>query len=184
MKQKLKTTLAFTKNLFTTGAFTETSEKVEKEICRHISPKENSVVLEFGMGHGNITRSILKHISKTSKIVAFEVNPDFCDYVRKTLKDDRLIIINDSAENIKIHVKSQVDSIISSIPFSFLSKHQSEKILRDSYELLSEGSYFSQVLYTKFNIKKFEPVFDRCEMITLKHFPTEYIYHCLKREKL
>lgn len=183
MKQKLKTAFAFTKNLFTTGAITETSEKVEKEICRHIPPKENSIVLEFGMGHGNITKSILKHISKTSKVFAFEVNSDFCDYVRKNIKDDRLIIINDSAENIKKHLHSKADSIISSIPFTFLSKYQSEKVLRDSYELLEDGSYFSQVLYTKFNIKKFEPVFDLCEVIALKHFPTEYIYHCLKRAK-
>jgi phospholipid N-methyltransferase len=183
MKQKLKTTLAFTKNLFTTGAFMETSEKVEKEICKHLSPEENTLVVEYGMGHGNITKNILKHISKTSRVYAFEVNPDFCDFVRKAIPDDRLTIIQDSAENVKNHIKQEVDSVISSIPFSFLSKHQSQKILADSYELMRKGSYFSQVLYTKFNFKKFVPVFDQCEIIRLKHFPTEYIYHCLKNGK-
>ena len=104
MNKKLKTTLEFTKNLFTTGAFSETSREVEIEICRHISDKPNQVIVEYGMGHGNLTREILNKIAPTSKVYTFEVNEEFCEHVRKELKDDRLIIINDGAENMKLHI--------------------------------------------------------------------------------
>jgi len=110
MNKKLKTTLEFTKNLFTTGAFSETSREVEIEICRHISDKPNQVIVEYGMGHGNLTREILNKIAPTSKV-------------------------------------------------------------------------YSQVLYTKFNFKKFLKVYDNCELKKLKNIPTEYIYHCQKKMK-
>jgi phospholipid N-methyltransferase len=183
MNQKLKTSFQFTKNLLTTGAFSETSKKVEKEICKHI-PKRSGVVVEFGMGHGNITRQILNKMSDDARLFSFEVNNKFCEHVRQNLKDDRLTIVNDSAENVKKYVDSNVIAIISSIPFSFLSKETSKKVLTDSYEILLEDCYLSQVLYTKFNFKKFEKIFDQCEMITYSHIPTEHIYHCLKTSKI
>lgn len=178
--QKLKTILAYAGNLFQTGAITQTSRRVEIEICRHVPRDRDSVVIEFGMGHGNITRQVLDTITKGSKLYAFEVNDTFCDHVRDTIQDDRLSIINDGAEHLADHIDGPVDGVIASIPFSFFSKEKSRKIIEDAYDLLVEDGYFSQVLYTKFNFKKFVSVFDHCELIKLPNFPTEYVYHCQK----
>ncbi len=183
MKQKIKTTIEFTKNLFTTGAFTETSRKVELEICRHLPEGEPIVVVEYGMGHGNITKEILSRLPEGSKLYAFVVKKEFCDHVADTIKDDRLVIINDGAENAKAHVKEAVDSVIASIPFSFFSKEKGMGIIQDAYDLLKPGCYYSQVLYTRFNFKKFKAIFDKCEIIKIPNIPTEYIYHCLKENK-
>ena len=184
MNKKLKTTLEFTKNLFTTGAFSETSRNVELEICSHISDKPNQIIVEYGMGHGNLTREILSRISPTSKVYTFEVKKEFCEHVRKEINDDRLIIVNDGAENMKNHVKEEVHAIIGSIPFSFFSKEKGLAILQDSYDQLVDEAYYSQVLYTKFNFKKFMEVFDDGEMKKMKiNFPPEYIYHCQKKKK-
>ncbi|OMP30134.1 class I SAM-dependent methyltransferase [Mangrovimonas sp. DI 80] len=180
LKQKLKTSIEFSKNLFITGAITETSRKVEIEICKHIPIDRDVTVVEFGMGHGNITKAILDKISPNSNLYAFEVNGEFCDYVRKSIPDDRLTIINDGAENMINHLHLKIDCVISSIPFSFFSKEKGMGIIQDAYNFLPYGSYFSQVLYTKFNFKKFQIIFDDCEIIKFRSFPTEYIYHCQK----
>lgn len=180
MKRKLKTAYHFTKNLFTTGAFTETSRKVEIEICRHIPEGDNKVIVEYGVGHGNITKEILSRISPTSKLYGFEVQKDFCEHVKKTIQDERLIIINDGAENVKQYVKEDVDSVIASIPFSFFSKEKGMGIIQDSYDLLHPGCHYSQVLYTRFNFRKFKAIFDQCQIKKIPNIPTEYIYHCLK----
>ena len=180
MIKKLKTSIEFTKYLFVTGAITETSKRVEKEICKFIPNGNNKIVVEFGMGHGNITKEILKTISSNSKLYSFEVNKKFCEYVKSEINDDRLIIINDGAENIYKYFDSNVDSIISSIPFSFFSKEKCDAILNNSYLVLSNRSYYSQVLYTRFNFKKFLPVFDNCQLFKFSYLPTEYIYHCQK----
>lgn len=182
MKQKLKTSFEFAKNLFVTGAISETSRKAEIEVCRHIPKKGKVVVVEYGMGHGNITREILKVLSLESKLYAFEVKQSFCEHVAETIKDDRLVIVNDGAENMKKHVvEDEIHMVIASIPFSFFSKEMAMGIIQDSYDLLATNHYYTQVLYTKFNFKKFEKVFDDCELTKLpKTIPTEYVYHCKK----
>ena len=180
MKQKIATNIAFAKNLFVTGAFKETSRQVEIDICSHIPSGENKVIVEFGMGHGNITREILKSMSETSILYAFEVNKNFCNYVKETIQDERLLIINDGAQNLKKYLNVNIDAVISSIPFSFFSKEKGLRILKDSYNLMYSGSYFSQVLYTKHNFKKFQQVFEECQINSHKNTITEHVFHCKK----
>lgn len=181
MNHKFKTGLKLTKNFFVTGAFVETNSKVEVEICRYLPKYENAVVVEFGMGHGNITQEILNTISPTSKLYAFEVNQEFCAHVEQTIDDKRLTIINDGAENLTNHITGNLDGIISSIPFSFISKEKRARILKDSHELLVDEAYFNQVLLTKFKLKEFKKTFAECQIVKLKSFPTYYIYHCRKK---
>ena len=181
MNQKLKTSLAFAKSLFVTGAISETSREVELAICKSIPQGQDVVVVEYGMGHGNITKEILANISANSKVYAFEVKKDFCDHVRNEIKDDRLIIVCDGAENVKQYVKEEVHGVIASIPYSFFSKEKALGIIQDSHDLLAKGCSYNQVLYTKHNFKKFQAVFEDCEMVKVSHkIPSEYIYYCKK----
>ena len=182
MNQKRKTGLKFLKNFRDTGAFKETSRKVELEICQRIPTDRDVIVVEFGMGHGNITREILSTISPESKLYAFEVVEEFCDHVKEIIKDERLVIINDSAENLKKHISEPIDSVVSSIPFSFFSEEKGKTIIQGAHDLLNDQSTYSQVLLTKFNFKKFKAVFEECEIVNLQGFPTEYVYHCKKKE--
>lgn len=183
LKQKIKTSIEFSKNLFVTGAISETSQRVEHEICQRLPTERDVVIVEFGMGHGNITKAILNKISPNSKLYAFEVNEEFCEYVQKSIKDERLEIVNDGAENMNKIVKQQIDGVISSIPFSFFSKEKGMNIIQDAYDSLSDEGFYSQVLYTKFNFRKFQMIFDNCELQKFYGFPTEYIYHCQKKLK-
>ena len=177
---KIKTALAFTKNIATVGAFKESSPGVEAEICSKLNPKEDLIVVEFGMGHGNITRKILDRISPNSVLYSFEINEKFCEYVASAIDDSRLKIINDSAENVKQYVKSTVDYFIGSLPFSFLPKKVGKKIIADSYSLLKAGSYYSQYLYVKLYSKRFKNIYDDYEVVTIKSIPLEHVYHFRK----
>ncbi|MCH2044748.1 MAG: methyltransferase [Saprospiraceae bacterium] len=173
--------MKFTKNFFVTGAFVETNRKVELEICKHIPKQENATIVEFGMGHGNITQEILNTISPTSELYAFEVNREFCEHVQQTIKDERLNIINDGAENLTTHVSGKIDAVISSIPFSFFSKQKGKQIIQTAHDALKNEAYFSQVLLTKFNFKKFQQIFSECQLLKIPTFPVYYIYHCQKK---
>lgn len=180
MEQKNKISLALAKSLITTGAISESSRYVEIEICRHISKDNNKTIVEFGMGLGNVTREILKTMSPTSKLYAFEVKESFCNQVRQAISDNRLIIINDGAENLKKYVSGNVNTVISTIPLSFFSKEKRYKIIKGAYDLLEDKSYYCQLLYTKFKFKKFKEIFQECEITSNKYLLTEYIYHCKK----
>jgi len=181
LSRKRKIGLKFLKNFLDTGAITETSREVEVEICRTIPRDRDVVVVEFGLGHGNISREILSTITANSRLYSFEVVEEFCEHVKETILDDRLTVINDSAENLKNHLSEPIDAVVSSIPFSFFSEEKGKAIIQNAYDLLRENCTYNQVLLTKFNFKKFEEIFDESEMIKLSGFPTEYVYHCRKR---
>jgi len=178
---KLKTALAFTKNVFTTGAIFETSRKVELSITSKLSDQEDLVVVEYGMGHGNITKEILNKIGPNAKVYAFEVNKKFCDLVAEQIDDPRLTIVNKGAEEIDQVVLEEVDHIVSSIPFTLFSKEKTQQIFEISYKKLKSKGSFSQVQYSKVMKKKFDKFFDRLEELTISKLPPEFIYHCYKK---
>lgn len=177
---KLKTAIAFSKNLLTTGALFQTSSKVEQAITSKVSSEKQQIIVEFGMGHGNITAEILKKIHPTSKLYSFEINEEFCDLVKEKIKDDRLVIINAGAEEIENSIDGKANAIVSSIPFTIFPKEKTAQILDLSYAHLESGAFFSQVQYSRVMRKKFEHHFDQMDIDQVSKIPPEFIYHCKK----
>jgi len=95
------------------------------------------------------------------------------------ITDDRLIIINDGAQNIAKHIKGAVDGIVSSIPITIFPEDLRESILKESYAALKKGAFYSQILYTKRG-KLFKPHFGEVQINRLINIPLEYIHHCKK----
>ena len=150
------------------------------EITSKLPKKENQIIVEFGMGHGNITKEILKNMAPSSKLFSFEVNEEFCNHVDAEIDDERLIIVNDGAQNLHKHVGSSVNGFVSSIPFTFFTKEISRSILEGAYDALEVNHCFHQVLYSRAHVKKFKRVFDEVKVKTLLNIPLECIYHCKK----
>jgi len=178
--QKIKTAFEFTKKLGTTGALFETSRKVEVEICKYVLPDTPQLIVEYGAGHGNITKAILSKMNSNSKLVAFEVHSEFCE-VLKNISDDRLQIVNDSAQFIDKYVHNEVNCIISSIPFSFIPNNILTEILQKSRDILSINGTISQVLYSAYHIKWYKKFFTNVSYKILFSIPIEFIYHSKKK---
>lgn len=178
--ERIKTAVQFAKSLRTVGALYETSRQVEIEITTHIDDHPDRVYVEYGLGHGNITKEILSKMHLSATLYSFEVNQDFCKHVGKSITDKRLIVINDSATHLKQYVTTPIDGIISSLPLTILPKAIRTEILKLSYDTLKTGSYFSQILYSKRLLKKFIEVFDQVQVTKNMNLPMEYIHHCLK----
>lgn len=177
---KFNTALQFARNLRTTGALYQTSRKLELEICSKVSDAPDLVYVEFGMGHGNITREILDRISPSSRLYSFEINEEFCKHVKNEISDERLTIINDGAENVAKHVPVEIDGIISSIPFTLFSAQKRRAILSQTKKQLKSGQYLSQVLYSTILTKLFLEFFPTTEVIKLSGIPVEHVHHCKK----
>lgn len=177
----LITALAFTKNLRTTGAFYETSKFVVNKISKFVSNNHIQTIIEYGAGHGNITRGILSKMHPHSRLYAFEINKKFCETLRE-IKDDRLIIINDSACEVDKHLvqSNSVDCIISSLPFTFITNEDKKKILTKSHYLLKKEHYITQVLYSSMHLKFFSFFFTECKSRVVMNFPPAHIYECKK----
>jgi len=178
-KTFFKSVVDFTKNVKTTGALYQTSKQIEKEICSKID-QDTKVVVEFGTGLGNITQRILDRLPADGKLYSFEVKAEFLADVKDLIKDDRLVLINDGAQNFDNYVKEEVDCFISSIPVTLIPKEVVMSALEKSYAALKTGNYFCQVLYSPFHKKKFSAVFDEVNIKTAASVPLGFIHHCRK----
>ena len=176
MKNTLKTAISFTKNIFTVGAIKETKPETVAEVCSKINTQKDILVVEFGMGHGNMTKEILSLISKDSKLYSFEINEEFCKHVKEKINDDRLRVINDSALNFKKYIIDEVDNFIISIPFTFLKDSEAIDLVQSCFHQLTEDGTYSQVVYRDKTLMK--AIGKRTyEKKVVKAFINEKIYH-------
>ena len=65
-------------------------ESVAQSMIDHVHITPESSVFEIGVGDGMLTREILK--KPITRLWAFEIDPEWADYVRKNVKDSRLIV--------------------------------------------------------------------------------------------
>lgn len=176
MNTTLKTAISFAKNLFTVGAINETKPETVEEMCSKINTEKKVIIVEFGMGHGNMTKEILKNISSDSELYSFEINADFCKHVEENIKDDRLRVINDSALNFQKYVLESVDNFIISIPFTFLKDKEAEDLVKSCFNQLNKEGVYSQVVYNPKTLLK--AIGNRTyDKKVVKAFINEKIYH-------
>ena len=164
------------------GTLFPTSKFVSKQMVKNIDFEKSKILVEIGSGTGAITKTILKNMSSDSKLFCFEVNKDFFNTLNQ-LKDDRLITINDSAEDLNKYLKKynamKVDYIISSIPLTTLNKRTVEAILDNIVQIINSYGVFIQLQYSLFSIKKIKKYFSNVSITftPLNYFPS-FIYTC------
>ena len=154
--------------------------------------EERDVLSKISMLHPKSARLFLasdriKNIwaRKDEKIICFEINKKFCAYLRRKIRDERLIIINDSAENIKKYLKKfgipKIDYIVSSLPFSFIPDEKKYIIIEETKNILNNNGKF--VLYQNLNRLK-RHLCNYFPNISIKfvplNIPPSFIYVCGK----
>ena len=177
----LKTAFEFTKKINTTGAFSETSKYVVDNISKYVDNSKKQIIIEYGAGHGNITRGILAKMNENSILYAFEIHSDFCEQL-KQINDSRLKIVNLSASEVYqvVNTSESVDCIISSIPFSFIPDDILQEILSKSHNLLKKDCFMTQVLYSSMHLKQYKKHFQKCSTKIVMNIPPANVYECQK----
>ena len=108
-----------------------------------------------------------------ARLVAIEMNPDFVSFLRKTLVDERLHVVEGSAADVKEMMQkfglTKADYIISGIPLGSMPPSVREPILRNTCEVLAPGGSFLVFQFTtrvlpdlyrffRYVRRKFEPL--------------------------
>lgn len=152
MDEKILFFSAFLKYPKEIGSVIPSSKFLIKELLKNIDFENAKYIVEYGSGTGCITSEILKKASKDARILCFETNSGLYSYLKRSIKDERVIIINDSAENIQKHLKKfgirEVDCVISCLPFSNLTHSKKITIIRETEKTLKDEGRF--VIYQYF----------------------------------
>lgn len=150
------------KNIKTVGTLTRSSSFLCKEILKQIEFTQGQVLLELGAGDGVITHYLLKKMAPDATLIALEINPVFCEVLRK-IEDKRLIVIDQSAVHLCDIFKSlrieQVDHVISAIPFVILPEATAIQIIQAAFDHMAPMAKFIQVHYSLLAKKMYEKIF-------------------------
>jgi phospholipid N-methyltransferase len=121
------------------------SRFLERRVVEVAAVSSAHTVVELGAGTGGITRAILRAMRADATLMAVEVNPSFCTFLRR-MQADRLIVHRGNAlelrEAIALHGLSAPDVVISGIPFSTMSRSTGAKIIESVAAVLKPGGCF------------------------------------------
>ena len=138
--------LFYIKNFFrdkNIGSITPTSQVAVKTVCKNIDFSKAKAVVEFGPGGGVFTNYILSKLPQDAKLIAFELNPVFAQHLRDEITDKRFHLFEESAELIAERLKSEgiseIDAVISGIPFSFFDIPLKKRIVANILSVMKKN---------------------------------------------
>lgn len=100
-------------------------------------------VVDLGPGTGGTTRALLRALAPQARLLAIEVNPDFCDRLRRLIDDPRLAVHAGSAEALVDALRRRgrpaADVVVTGIPFSNLPADVAQRIAAAIHASLAPG---------------------------------------------
>jgi phospholipid N-methyltransferase len=146
MDEKIMFLSAFLERPKQIGSVFPSSRYLIHEMLKNIDFKNAKCIIEYGPGTGCVTKEILKRARNDCKILCFELNRKMHRHISESIKDKRLILINDSAENILKHLSrlgiKKGDFIVSGIPFYNLQENKKNAIIEETEKALNENGKF------------------------------------------
>jgi len=142
--------LLFARNFFKhprmLGSIIPSSRFLIHDLMRQVDWKRAKVLVEYGPGVGNITTEVLRRMRPDARMVVFETNDDFVEFLRAAIPDPRLTVVHGSAADVGRVLAAlglgQAAYVISGIPFSTMPPGVGEAIVRSTREALRPGGRF------------------------------------------
>lgn len=178
---KMKFLIEGIKNFKEVGTVTRSGTAMCQKMVSYLD-QDSKHILELGAGDGVITRHILEKMPADGKLISFEINPNLFKQL-ESIDDDRLIAVNDSAENLEEYLRKhdmqELDAILSAIPFLVLPQETADRILTLCKKSLKKGGPFTQVHYGKGLKDFYESVFGNIVIhFILMNVPPAYVFYC------
>ncbi|HKT71832.1 MAG TPA: methyltransferase [Steroidobacteraceae bacterium] len=148
--------LLFARNFFRhprmLGSIIPSSRFLIKQLMQPIDFERARVIVEYGPGVGGITAEILRRMRPDARLIAIETNPDFVQFLRASLVDERLHVADASAESVKEILGqlglAKANYIISGIPLGSMPQDVREVIIRKTHEALEPAGSFLVYQFT------------------------------------
>lgn len=157
----------FLKHPVMVGSIIPSSKTLINKMLRDVDWANTKLFVEYGPGVGTFTRPILRRLAPDATLVTIDTNPDFCDYLKRSISDSRLQIVNGSAADVGTILAQlgfdKADYIISGLPFSTLPTGVGPAIAKATAESVRPGGAFLVYQFRPSVRTIIEPFFDRVD---------------------
>ena len=155
---------AFLKNPVMLGSVIPSSRFLIKGVLGPIDWQKANVIVEYGPGVGTITGEILGRMRPDARLIVIEMNRDFVRYLRESFSDERLVVVEGSAENVRnvlaLSGFDRAEYIISGIPLGSMPVPVRERIVRETKQALAAGGAFVVYQFTSRVLPELQRVFE------------------------
>lgn len=187
-------------NFYTVAAVVPSSIHLASAMVEPLPVSKALVAVELGAGTGAMTRELLNELPPDATLLAFEINPRFFDYLKQTFHDPRLVLINESVENmervLREHGHGHVDVVVSSLGLGFMSEPKRKRIFEGlmpfvrPHTVLTQYQYIYALQFSNGKLRRLslKPLlnnyFDSVESrIIWRNVPPAYVYTCHLQQK-
>jgi phospholipid N-methyltransferase len=142
----------FVKHPAMVGAIVPSSRRTIERVLSRVDWENTRLFVEYGPGVGTFCRPVLDKLRRDGTLIVIDTNPDFIEYLARTIGDSRFIAVNGSAadveEIIRAHGFEQADYVLSGLPFTNLPPGVGPAIMNATHRVLRKGGAFLVYQYT------------------------------------
>jgi len=175
----------FFKHPVMVGAVASSSQTLVRRMLKPVDWANCKLFVEYGPGVGTFTRPILERLAPDAKLIAIDTNPDFTDYLGRTIDDPRFVAVNGSAADVQKIIRENgfenADYIASGLPFSTLPPGVGDQIAKATQQVLRPGGAFLVYQYNP-KVRNFlSPHFARIDhAVEWWNLPPAQLWWCWK----
>jgi len=157
----------FLKHPVMVGSIIPSSRILIERMLKPVDWENTKLFVEYGPGVGTFTRPILEKLGPDAKLIAIDTNPDFINYLRKSIDDPRFVPVTGSAADVESIVKEHgfesADYVLSGLPFSTLPPGIGDDIGQATSRVLRSGGAFLVYQFSPKVLDFIKPHFDRID---------------------
>ena len=185
-------------NFYTVAAVLPSSIHLASAMVEPLPLSRALVAIELGAGTGAVTRHLLNELPDNATLLAFEINPRFVSYLHKHFDDPRLVLINESVENVgpvlRRHSYQHVDVVVSSLGLGFMSEPTRRRIFDGllpflrPHTVLTQYQYIHSLQFSNGRLRRLslQPLLNDYfgsvrSRIIWRNFPPAYVYTCHRK---
>lgn len=157
----------FLKHPVMVGSIIPSSTVTVTKMLEPVQWDKCDLFVEYGPGVGTFCRPVLERMKPDATLVVIDLNPDFIEYLRKTIGDSRFYPVHGSAADVQQIISDlgheKADYILSGLPFSTLPDQLGPKIAKETYAALRPGGAFLVYQFVKKARDYMAPHFDQID---------------------
>ena len=136
----------FVKHPVMVGSIIPSSRFTIAKMLAPVKWDECGLFVEYGPGVGTFCRPVLERLRGDASLIVIDTNPDFVEYLQKTIRDSRFTAVLGSAADVEAiveaHGHDHADYVLSGLPFSTLPDGVGPAIAAATYRVIRPGGAF------------------------------------------
>jgi len=157
----------FLKHPVMVGSIIPSSRILIERMLKPVDWENTKLFVEYGPGVGTFTRPILEKLGPDATLIAIDTNPDFINYLRKSIDDPRFLPVIGSAADVESIVQEHgfesADYVLSGLPFSTLPPGIGDDIGQATSRVIRTGGAFLVYQFSPKVLDFIKPHFDEID---------------------